>query len=444
MGYRRDAEPSPLRTGLVHSGLSLLVFGGVVGLIGGGAVLMGDPSDAGPKQTLALFDSQDSAAPSLKTRLKTDLASATQTVETPDYDGDAGSGDTPDLGVEDPDTTIVTASLGDQPTGEGDADTAGVRINGKMVKPGESYGDITRVISLERAPVTGVSERVNGMTLPRIAADGRAPADVYARPFLNPGNKPVVALVVGGLGINATHTKSAIDELPPEVTLSFAPDATGLQTWINRARAAGHEVLIETPMEAYEYGRMKMHPLTLMAGDDGAGNLPRLERILSRSTGYFGLINYQGAKIGDDEAAMKPVLEALVDRGLAFVDDGSLDKAHMDTLTGQTQLRYVRADATIDAKQAADEISSAFMELESEALEEGAAMGAGYAFPITIEMTKTWAAGLEQKGILLAPVSALAQVSRPVPAVPEKASEKSGENSVRTGSLEQAPVNPRG
>ena len=58
-----------------------------------------------------------------------------------------------------------------------------------------------------------------------------------------------MSLVLGGLGINYTHTRSAIDELPPEVTLSFAPHASGLQTWINRAREAGHEVLIELPLE---------------------------------------------------------------------------------------------------------------------------------------------------------------------------------------------------
>ncbi|HRX75449.1 MAG TPA: divergent polysaccharide deacetylase family protein [Hyphomonas sp.] len=436
MANRRDAEPSPLRTGLIHTGLSLLVFGGLAGAVGAGAVLLGDPTDAGPKQTLALFETQDMASPPLKTRLKTDIASATQSLETPDYDGEDGSGDMPDLGIGEPEGEVQTAALQDDiPAGEGDADTSGVRINGKLVKPGESYSELTRVISLDRAPASGMTEKINGMVLPRVSPDGRAPADVYARPFANPGNKPVVALVIGGLGINATHTKSAIDELPPDVTLSFAPDATSLQTWINQARAAGHEVLIETPMEAYDYGRMKIHPLTLLAKDDGTQNLPRLDRILSKSTGYFGLINYQGAKLGDDEGAMKPVLQAMAERGLAFVDDGSLDSGRMNQLTGETRLRYVRADAVIDAKLSADEISSAFMDLESQALEQGAAMGAGYAFPITIELAKTWAAGLEQKGILLAPVSALTATKPP---------ETVRDGSVRTGSIDPAPVNPRG
>jgi hypothetical protein len=420
----------------MHTGLSLLVFGGIAGALGAVIYLMGDPSEAGPKQTLALFETTNSTAPPLKTRLKTDIATASLSIETPDYSDESGSGDLPDLGVEAPDETVVAAAETVDPVGEGDADTAGVRINGKLVKPGESYGEVTRVVSLERAPIAGMTERLNGMTLPRVSPDGLAPADAYARPFINPGNKPVVAIVVGGLGINATHTRSAIEELPPEVTLSFAPDATSLQTWINRARAAGHEVLIETPMEAYDYGRMKMHPLTLLASDNEARNQARLDRILSRSTGYFGLINSQGSKIGDDEAAMKPMLQAVSERGLAFIDDGGLNAANMKQLSGETRLRYVRADSAIDAKLSAEDISSEFMELESQALEKGAALGSGFAFPITIEMVKTWTAGLEQKGIVLAPVSALAATAAPV--------EKPGEDSVRTGSFEQPPVNPHG
>ncbi len=439
MANRRDAEPSPLRAGAVHTGLSLLAFGGIAGALGAAIILMGDPSEASPKQTLALFDTHDSAAPPLKTRLKTNIATASLAIETPDYSDADGSGDLPDfgpdLGVESPDDMLVAAADA-APVGEGDADTAGVRINGKLVKPGESYGDVTSIVSLDRAPIAGMTERLNGMTLPRISPDGRAPADAYARPFINPGNKPVVAIVVGGLGINATHTKSAIDELPPEVTLSFAPDATSLQTWINRARAAGHEVLIETPMEAYDYGRMKMHPLTLLASENEARNQARLERVLSRSTGYFGLINSQGSKIGDDDAAMKPVLKAVSDRGLAFIDDGSLDAGNMQQLSGETGLRYVRADSAIDAKLSAEDISSEFMELESQALEHGAALGAGYAFPITIEMVKTWTASLEQKGIVLAPASALAAKSAKA--------ENPADDTVRTGSLEPAPVNPHG
>ena len=47
--------------------------------------------------------------------------------------------------------------------------------------------------------------------------------------------------------------------MPPEITLSFVAYSDGLQGWIDMARANGHEVLLEAPME----------PLDAAANDPG-------------------------------------------------------------------------------------------------------------------------------------------------------------------------------
>ncbi|RYF88332.1 MAG: hypothetical protein EON95_20500 [Caulobacteraceae bacterium] len=103
--------------------------------------------------------------------------------------------------------------------------------------------------ALIQAPIAGLTAPgPGGALLPVIGGDGRKPWQAYARPFTANG-KPKVALVIGGLGLNPAYTRRAIELLPPEVTLSFAPYAEGLQGWIDLARANGHEVLLETPME---------------------------------------------------------------------------------------------------------------------------------------------------------------------------------------------------
>ena len=102
------------------------------------------------------------------------------------------------------------------------------------------------------APLPGLWEDGPGGPLPMISADGRRPDEAYARAHA-PRTGPVVALIVGGLGMSERLTLEAIETLPPEVTLSFAPYANDLQGWIDRARAAGHEVLIELPMEPFDY-----------------------------------------------------------------------------------------------------------------------------------------------------------------------------------------------
>ena len=101
-----------------------------------------------------------------------------------------------------------------------------------------------------------------------IAPDGRVPAQAYARPF-RPNGKPRVSLIVGGLGLNAVTTRAAIERLPPEVTLSFVPYAENLQGWIDQARAQGHEVMLEMPMEPTGYPDNDPGPYTLLA-DGGA------------------------------------------------------------------------------------------------------------------------------------------------------------------------------
>src|ERR1700761_8082059 len=102
-----------------------------------------------------------------------------------------------------------------------------------------------------------------GPLLPIIAADGRASWKAYARPFADDG-RPKIALVIGGLGLNPDQTKAAIEQLPPEVTLSFSPYAENLQAQIDHARAAGHEVMVEIPMEPLDYPDNDPGPYTLL------------------------------------------------------------------------------------------------------------------------------------------------------------------------------------
>ena len=76
--------------------------------------------------------------------------------------------------------------------------------------------------ALPPAPITGFFAPGPGGPLPIIAQDGRTPFDAYKRPFLSNG-RPKIALVIGGLGLNARATQAAIETLPGEITLSFVP-----------------------------------------------------------------------------------------------------------------------------------------------------------------------------------------------------------------------------
>ncbi|TAL35455.1 MAG: divergent polysaccharide deacetylase family protein [Phenylobacterium sp.] len=256
--------------------------------------------------------------------------------------------------------------------------------------------------ALAVAPIAGFYAPGPGGPLPIIAQDGRTPAQAYARPF-TPNGRPRVALVIGGLGLNARATRQAIETLRPEITLSFSVYSEGLQGWIDMARARGHEVLIEAPMEPVDYPDNDSGPYTLMAGGQPPETVKRLEWILSRATGYFGLTNYLGSRFLATDPAYNAFAASLKGRGLAFIDDGAAARR------GGGMPRAT-AERVIDDKLAGASIDQQLLALEAGALQRGQSLGSGFAYPITLEKVAQWANEVEARGYQLAPASALTRV----------------------------------
>lgn len=253
--------------------------------------------------------------------------------------------------------------------------------------------------ALPAAPIAGFFAPGPGGPLPIIAQDGRTPAEVYARPFTANG-RPRIGLVVGGLGLNARATRQAIETLRPEITLSFVVYAEGLQGWIDMARAHGHEVLLETPLEPLDYPDNDPGPYTLMTDASPPETAKKLEWILSRASGYFGLTNYLGSRFLADDRAYEALAASLRARGLAFVDDGTAARRGGN-------VPRATAERVIDDQLSAGAIDQQLLALEAGALQRGQALGSGFAYPVTLETVARWANEVEQRGYQLAPASAL-------------------------------------
>lgn len=238
--------------------------------------------------------------------------------------------------------------------------------------------------------------------MPRIGADGRRAADVYAQPF-KPTSQPSVALIVGGLGLNRALTERAIDELPAYVTLAFAPYAKDLPFWTKRARAAGHEVLIEIPMEARAGDEEALGAAALLTTRTPEENRRRLEWILSRFEGYFGVTNYLGAKYSTDRAAMSMLLSAIDAAGLAYFDDTGVLERIGAPASGATVNRLIEPGYGGDQSAVRRDLEA----LEKIAGSGGDAIGKTYVSDRTFAEIRQWSATLEERGLSLAPASAV-------------------------------------
>lgn len=265
-------------------------------------------------------------------------------------------------------------------------------------------------LRLSRAPIEGFSEPGEFGPLPKIAADGRKPSAVYARPFRvrSARDAPVrIAISIGGMGISATSTSEAVQKLPGEVTLAFAPYGENLQAWIDRARLAGHEVMLQVPMEPFDYPDNDPGPHTLLTGLSAKENRQRLTWLMGRFTGYFGVTNYMGAKFTAEDDALAPVFADLGARGLAFLDDGASPRSRSLAVAEAQSVQARKADVVLDAEQTREGIAAALRRLEEIAKERGSAIGVGTALPVTLDVLAEWTRTLAARGIALAPVSAV-------------------------------------
>ncbi|HKH00015.1 MAG TPA: divergent polysaccharide deacetylase family protein [Bradyrhizobium sp.] len=240
-----------------------------------------------------------------------------------------------------------------------------------------------------------------------VAAEGLKPFTVYAAEAdrAKAAKTPVVSIVVGGLGVGAAKTTDAIMKLPPAVTLAFTPYGSDPGKLAERARAQRHEILLQVPMEPFDYPDNDPGPQTLLTTLAAEQNLDRLHWHLSRFQGYAGIANFMGARFVVADAVMQPIVREAAKRGLGYLDDGTAPRSVAASLAAGLSMPFAKADVWIDAVPTAVEIDRALAKLESLARERGTAVGVASALPISIERIGVWIRALESRGIMLVPLT---------------------------------------
>jgi polysaccharide deacetylase 2 family uncharacterized protein YibQ len=262
------------------------------------------------------------------------------------------------------------------------------------------------------AMMTGINQKLlekSRYGMVPIAADGLKPVTAYAAGTDADRAKamkmPSIAIVIGGLGVGAAKTTDAIMKLPAAVTLGFTPYGSDPGKLVERARAQRHEVLLQIPMEPFDYPDNDPGPQTLLATATSEQNLDRMLWHMSRFQGYVGVANFMGARFVATDTAMQPVVRDAGKRGLGFFDDGSTPRSVAAAVAEAQAIPFARADLSIDVVPTSADIDRALAKLESVAKERGVAVGVASALPISIERIAAWAKALEGRGVMLVPLT---------------------------------------
>ena len=247
-------------------------------------------------------------------------------------------------------------------------------------------------------------EKTEFGSLPKITGDGTKPWKYYSKRVATKSNKPIIAIVVTGLGSNKKISELAL-RLPEAINLSFSPYAPDLKSWMTSARTAGHELLLDLPMESSNYPVSDPGPLGLLVSKDQPDNENKIRKMMARDFGYVGFVTPQDDVFLDNNELLKSLMHVLSGRGLMMVIGRQPAKNDTRELIEKGNTASVIVDTVVDEELTATAIQAHLTLLEQTAKQRGYAVGVTKAYPITIKQLSAWAEKLEENGFTLAPVS---------------------------------------
>jgi hypothetical protein len=231
----------------------------------------------------------------------------------------------------------------------------------------------------------------------------------FQRPAVAAGaGQAQLAILVSGLGLNKALTAAAILYLPPDVSLSFSPYAPDLAAWLAAARAHGHEVLVDLPMES---AAPQDDPGTdgLRTGLKPSENNARLARILDRAPQVAGVATALGSRFLTDRGALAPVLADLAERGLGVIEASPDPRLLTGELGAVSRQPYAKVSIAIDDAQGRDAILANLAALGKAALTRDAAAPMPLAVispsPLSLALIVSWSQQISGQGLALTPAT---------------------------------------
>lgn len=281
--------------------------------------------------------------------------------------------------------------------------------------------------ALAKAPIDGMYEQVEMGQLPQVRPmDKLTPFNAYKRPFTLTAGKPVIALVIKDFGLSEALSQKAISTMPADVTMLLSPYSLEPERWASASRQTGHEVWLDVNLENADYPMSDPGPQAILAGSNLRYNQDKLTWNLTRASGYAGVSGYSDYVFDSATSILQPLMKSMYQRGVGYLELNPKASSTIETVAVSLNAPYIRADVAINDEDS-DVAGSPLKELERIAKERGYAVGVLTPYDQNIAQIGKWLSSLAAKGIMLAPVSAIAEAqeekaaaSLPAPATDEQ------------------------
>lgn len=223
---------------------------------------------------------------------------------------------------------------------------------------------------------------------------------------LHLGDKPVIVIILKGLGLSSSNTERALG-LPPIITLGFSPYSPTVKKWVKQSIQLGYDVVLNVPMETKDYKVDDPGPYALLTNYSKDDNLTRLNMLLSLVDGYVGIYSEPKEVFTKELSGVKPVLDALKSKRASFIYGGGYGNFSLIQMADNIDYPILVNDVILDEEISVAAIDAKLKELETIAKENGVAIGMAHPYPLTIRMLERWLPDVDDRGLKIVPISSL-------------------------------------
>jgi polysaccharide deacetylase 2 family uncharacterized protein YibQ len=206
---------------------------------------------------------------------------------------------------------------------------------------------------------------------------------------------PRIAIVIDDMGLSGPLSRRAT-ELPAPITLSYLPYAPQVQQQVDAARAKGHEIMLHLPMEPM--GNDNPGPEALLVNLAPDELAARLDKALNAFHGYDGVNNHMGSKFTSDAAALQPVMQAIKQRGVFFLDSRTSGQSQAENVAREHDIPTIGRDVFLDDVIEPAAIRAQLARAEAIARRRGSAIAIGHPHPATLQELAQWLPDIQARG----------------------------------------------
>lgn len=259
--------------------------------------------------------------------------------------------------------------------------------------------------ALREAPVDGVFEDSAYGRLPVALSETQTPFSIYRRPFLLNQGRKFIAVIIADFGLSSSLSDMMIENLPADVSFILSPYSQEPEKWTQAARQEGHEIWLNLPMENENFPLEDPGAKGLLTRVSIQYNHERLQWLLGRTTGYAGVAVYSDRALENAGSMFNNIAHDLFKRGLGYLELNTQTQSYFKDMAEDLYVPRITAQHTLDF---VDVQSVKQQAVVNQIQDIGGSVVVVRPSPNNISALKKWLATLQDEGVQIVPVSALA------------------------------------